>query len=317
MVMLEYLPSDRHAFFSSLLWIIDSLVALGGVVYFVFLSKNWLWFVLIGYVLTAFGMVGSLFIPETPKYLMKVGRVAEFERVMNKIAGLNGNSVAFDDGSFDDIVKLQQEARDRKDEEEEKVSSEHSDQVTVDSSVLRYLKDKTVARNLIILLVVWPARSFDYYLSSFLLKYLPGNVHVNTFVTYGGELISYAVSGWFFNKFTMKQNLLLFLSIAMAGGLSTLFYGLENPNWLLVVFIFVMRFGMSAASNVCWIGVPKLFPTLFAVTALGIVNVVAKVMNIAVPVVNELAMPTPMIVYCLVAGLALAASLCLKDQRYR
>ena len=91
MVMLEYLPSDRHAFFSSLLWIIDSLVALGGVVYFVFLSKNWLWFVLIGYVLTVVGMVGSLLIPETPKYLMKVGKVAEFERVMNKIAGLNRN----------------------------------------------------------------------------------------------------------------------------------------------------------------------------------------------------------------------------------
>ena len=98
--------------------------------------------------------------------------------------------------------------------------------MVVDGSLLRYLKDKTVARNLIILLIVWPARSFDYYLSSFYLKYLPGNVHVNTFVTYGGELISYAVSGWFFNKFTMKQNLLLFLSISIVGGLSTLFYGL-------------------------------------------------------------------------------------------
>ena len=106
MVMLEYLPSSKHAFYSSLLWIIDSLVALGGVVYFVFLSKNWLWFVLIGYILTAFGMLGSLFIPETPKYLMKVGKLDEFEHVMNKIAGLNGVQVAFDDGSFDDIARL-------------------------------------------------------------------------------------------------------------------------------------------------------------------------------------------------------------------
>ena len=76
-----------------------------------------------------------------------------------------------------------------------------------------------------------------------------------------------------------------------------------------------MRFGMSAASNVCWIGLPKLFPTLFAVTALGIVNIAAKILNITVPVVNEMQMPKPIIVYCLVAGLALIASLCLKDSK--
>ena len=74
MVMLENLPSDKHSLIGSMVWGIETLVGLCGVIYFTFLSKNWFWFVLIGYIWEVWATVGSFLIPETPKYLLKSGR---------------------------------------------------------------------------------------------------------------------------------------------------------------------------------------------------------------------------------------------------
>ena len=145
-------------------------------------------------------------------------------------------------------------------------------------------------------------------MSNYQLKYLPGNVNVNTFASYVVELVSYVVSGWFYTKFSLKQNIIGFYGLAFVFGMATLMYGLNNPNWSMVVFICMMRFGMSAGSNVCYIGTPTLFPTLFAATAMGTVNLVARAVTALAPYVNELGEPTPMIFYCATAGLGVVAA---------
>lgn len=49
-VMLEFLPEEKHALVGSSVWITESFVNIVGVLYFTFMSKNWYWFVLVGYI---------------------------------------------------------------------------------------------------------------------------------------------------------------------------------------------------------------------------------------------------------------------------
>ena len=99
-----------------------------------------------------------------------------------------------------------------------------------------------------------------------------------------------------------------FYGISFIFGIVTLLYGLKHPNWSLVVFICLMRFGMSGGSNLCYIGTPMLFPTLFASTAMGTVNLFARCITATAPYVNELPEPMPMVIYCVVAGLGMVAA---------
>ena len=48
-VMLEYLPSSKHALIGSTVWITETVVGMIGVFYFTFVS-DWFWFVFAGYI---------------------------------------------------------------------------------------------------------------------------------------------------------------------------------------------------------------------------------------------------------------------------
>ena len=128
------------------------------------------------------------------------------------------------------------------------------------------------------------------------------------FVSNMAELFSYIFSGFFLTRLSLKQNFLLFYFMAGVGGFGTLFYGLENPNWTFTIWIMLMKFGLCAASNVCYIGTPRVFPTMFGVTAFGIVSLCSRSFDLFAPMVNELSQPLPMVIYCVTTTIALFAS---------
>ena len=163
--------------------------------------------------------------------------------------------------------------------------------------------------------------AFDYFLISFQLKYLPGNININTSVSYLSEMLGYATSGWILGKVAIKWTLVSFFAIAGIGSFGALFYGdldSDGANWTFSIFVMLMKFGMSAAFNIVYIAQPKMFPTLFAVTAMGIVNIIARVVTIFAPVVAEIKAPVPMISFTTLAILAGVGSLFLievKDKK--
>ena len=50
LVLVENLPSAKHALVGSALFMGETSIGAGGAIYFTFISKNWFWFALIGYV---------------------------------------------------------------------------------------------------------------------------------------------------------------------------------------------------------------------------------------------------------------------------
>ena len=60
---------------------------------------------------------------------------------------------------------------------------------------------------------------------------------------------------------------------------------------MFAVFVLIAKFGISGAYNAVYIGNTQLFPTLFAVTAMGIVNFIARIAASFAPLAAEMDPP--------------------------
>lgn len=74
-----------------------------------------------------------------------------------------------------------------------------------------------------------------------------------------------------------------------------LFVGESHPSILVPILIAVARFGTMANFTVIHITHPMFFPTLFAVTSLGICNLAARFLVIFAPLTAEVDYPFPLV----------------------
>ncbi len=77
-----------------------------------------------------------------------------------------------------------------------------------------------------------------------------------------------------------------------------LFFG-QNSVFLMPIFVGVARIGISAGFNLIYLMNAEVFPTLFAATAMGICNLLARIITILSPQVAEMPGATPMVIYSL------------------
>ena len=56
-------------------------------------------------------------------------------------------------------------------------------------------QDRNILINMICMVILWFAASFCYYLISYQLKYIKGDMYTNGLVSGSSELIAYAISG--------------------------------------------------------------------------------------------------------------------------
>jgi len=106
--------------------------------------------------------------------------------------------------------------------------------------------------NLIIMVSVWIASSFDFYLLNFQMKNIKGNIFLNTFTSSLSELPAIIISGFMYKKIGMKITLISWFSIALTGGLCLLILGNANEN-LIPIFVLFAKAGVSATFNLCYL----------------------------------------------------------------
>lgn len=134
--------------------------------------------------------------------------------------------------------------------------------------------------------VCWFAASFNYYMVTFLFKYYPGDIFVNTSISAFSDIWAVAISGAIYNKLGPKLSLRLFFGLSSAAGCLIVLYEhsigqftdhpTEVSSMLFPMLVLVSQFGISAAFNTLFIANGQLFPVLFAATAQGISNFVAR-----------------------------------------
>ena len=118
-----------------------------------------------------------------------------------------------------------------------------------------FCQDKALLVNLILMTVFWSAGSFNYYIITFYLKYIPGNVYVNTSLSCIAEVLAYIGSGLLMNVFGVKLSYICAFILAAAGGiLLVIFFNAEGA--LIAVFILFAKFGISFAFNLSYLATP-------------------------------------------------------------
>lgn len=72
--MCEFVPEKHHNMINTIMWLFYASTSLQATVYFEFISKNYMWFVMIGFVGCCACTLGTIFTPESPIWLIKAGK---------------------------------------------------------------------------------------------------------------------------------------------------------------------------------------------------------------------------------------------------
>jgi len=147
-------------------------------------------------------------------------------------------------------------------------------------------------------------------------KYFPGDFTVNAMVLQMADIFAYSISGWLVNRFQAKSLFFTFFIIAATAGLCIAIIGSHEAEvgWAFTFLVILAKLGISANFNIVYIAHAKMFPTLFAVTSMGIVNFAAKLSITIAPLVAEVHAPIPMYIFSVLTLATAFCSLCIKDE---
>ena len=161
------------------------------------------------------------------------------------------------------------------------------------------------------MIILWSISSFDYYLISFFMKYIPGNIFINASFSTIAEIVATMTSGFVYKFFGPKTAFVLCFTISAVGGILIAFIPSTGNPYLEAFFVLVAKFGISFAFTMVYLITPGLFPTELRGTVFGICNVAARLLTIFSPILAEFDEPTPMLCYTCTSAAGLVASLML------
>ena len=129
-------------------------------------------------------------------------------------------------------------------------------------------------------------------------------------------MVCYIISGWAIGKIGVKRTQLIFFTLSTVGG-ALILTSTQESDFVFALFVLIAKFGISGAFNGVYIGNVELFPTLFAVTAMGIVNLVARVSAIFAPLAAEAKQPLPMLLFTIFSVISTIAAIFLVETRHK
>ena len=156
--------------------------------------------------------------------------------------------------------------------------------------------------------MVWLTSSFTYYLVLTLTNTFE-HVYISGLVGSFSEIVAYIVSGMFYDKIGVKLSLVLSFGLSTVGGVLILAWGLQHQSSTLFFIMFLFaKFGITCAINICYAANSFFFPTLFAATAMGICNFLARLVSAGSYIISQLEEPIPMILFTGLCALTFVAS---------
>ena len=98
--LMELLPNKAKTFITTIWCIQEAFISVFGTLYFWFVSKHWFYFGLIGWIFCVTNTILLFFMPESPAFLINVGKVEKANMVFAKIAKMNGKELDLDVSSI-------------------------------------------------------------------------------------------------------------------------------------------------------------------------------------------------------------------------
>ena len=140
---------------------------------------------------------------------------------------------------------------------------------------------------------------------NFYLKYIPGNVYVNTIIASLSEAISTLLSGLIVNLAGPRNSITL---VNLLAAVATVGLWIAEVNeWLKEVpaLILLAKFGVCAGFAMLYMSTLVYFPSHYLGAVFGICNTAARAVTILAPMVAEVPTPIPelsVIITCVVGA---------------
>lgn len=303
----ELVGNDHKAIYATIWNLSEGLIFVISTLYYWKINRHWVYILSVGYLMNWICFFGAMFLPESPVFLINSCRLGEAQKSFEYIARVNKKDLKFDEDLFPE-KQTKQVA-----EDDATISNigESTDTGTLDfetQTVVTEAVDKTttkyyltipsIRRNLTIMMLCWLTASFNYFMLSFLIKYFPGNIYANGLMSSISEMSGDLTIGLIYAKIGTKATYYTTLGLATLGGLGMVYYELstgffgDNPDhraaWMFPALVLICKFGTSAVYNVNYISNFDLFPSVFAVSALGFGDFLGSFVTIFAPEVAEL-----------------------------
>ena len=328
--MYESVRRDQYTTLYSIIAMGEGICGLYATLHFMFISKSYFGLLMVAYVWLGLAAISAFFYPESPRYLIKSGQVDEAGEAFNQAASFNKAELVTDE-RLEQLFGEQRVGKKQQEESEEKAKllgdddkdleerldamTPRTKQVYIKNNVMYFLSQRVILQNLIALTILWVVSAFNFFLCNLMIKYIPGNFQNNMLVMTSTDILGSLVAGILLAYYSPKK---LFCSYYLLGGLAGLcmvfLVDKENPNWTVPMLVGLARIGVSCSFVTIYMTHPSYFPTLFAVTSMGIANIVTRVIVIFAPLAAELDYPTPMIIFTLLCFVACTASFFINDE---
>ena len=161
--------------------------------YFYFGGKNWKIPLMPAMIFPVISFVISFFIPESPRYLYAKKDWKGVRKVVKTMSRINGADMEthyfIDEEITYKLNKSKVEIRAALEQQETVGSLDAGRNKENEYSVLKALKDSTILANFLVSLALFSFISFNYYMIAFYIKYIGGNIFMNTLAALISECI--------------------------------------------------------------------------------------------------------------------------------
>ena len=206
----ESVPPQHASKFIALYMLGDAAATLYSSFFLRYISNNGIDLMWLGFVLNLIAVIVGWFIVESPawlvsvglkeeaikrlKYIAKFNRKADFElndisvekfEVMDKPEGNNANGSRTSSGNADIEEDEANALKNKSGSDLDLKTNEDGEEEEIS-----FTKTKGMLCNLILMTIFWTSSSMNYYIMSFFLKYIPGNIFVNASLACISELMA-------------------------------------------------------------------------------------------------------------------------------
>ena len=343
--MYESVKRDHYITLYTIYGMLEGFNGLIATFYFMFVSKNFQGLFFMAYTWLTLSLVAVFFYPESPRYLIKSGQIDEASDSFNYMARFNSYAEVSEPhieqlfGDFRAKEKTpmksrygdsankssayksrngdtDEKSRLLKNDEEDAISkmSERTRLRKIRNNMMYFLNQPIILKNLIALTIIWIVCGFNYYLCNLMVKYFPGNFQYNMMVMFTADIVAAAFAGTFVSYIEPRKLFFTYtLMSAMAGICMIFLIDKENPNWTVPVIVGFARLGVNCSFVTLYMTHSRYFPTLFAVTSMGIANIITRFFVVFAPLAAELDFPTPMIIFTLMQFAGFVSSFFIND----
>ena len=158
---------------------------------------------------------------------------------------------------------------------------------------------------------------FTFYMPKFMMKYIPGSIYYNTFLSNIADSVSTFMSFWFYKYMGGKATLATCFTIATLTSIPLIFINDTDPAfdtaWIPLI-IFSMSFGVAAAVANLYVSHMDNFPVVFNTTTFAFCGSMGQFATVFAPLVAEVSHPVPQLSFTLMSAVAIFATLLIRPK---